>query len=77
MLLTSKILNRKFNEIRPLKVLTMDTACIEVLGNRKFLYINAVKDVSNKKIIAYEISYKKDAEIVDKTLDKLLKLELN
>lgn len=75
--IAENILNRQFNEAKPLKALTMDTTYIEVLGNKKFLYLNAVKDVSNKEIVAYEISCKNDAELVDKTLDKLFELSLD
>lgn len=70
------ILNREFNETQPLKVLTMDTTYIEILGTRNFLYLNAVKDISNKEIVAYELSLSNNAELVDKTLEKLFKLSL-
>ena len=55
----------------------MDTTYVEVLGNRKFIYLNAVKDVSNKEIVVYEINERNDVELVDKTLDKLFKLPLD
>ena len=42
----------------------MDTTYVEVLGNRKFIYLNAVKDVSNKEIVAYEINERNDVELV-------------
>lgn len=44
------ILNREFNETQPLKVLTMDTTYIEILGTRNFLYLNAVKVFQIKKL---------------------------
>ncbi|MGL4998147.1 MAG: IS3 family transposase [Cetobacterium sp.] len=75
--IAENILNRNFNEAKPLKNLTMDTTYIEVLGTRKFIYLNAVKDVSNKEIVAYEISLRNDAELVDNTIDKLFKLPLD
>lgn len=75
--IAGNILNRNFNEVKPLKILTMDTTYIEVLGNQKFIYLNAIKDVSNKEIVAYEISSRNDAELVDRTLEKLFKLSLD
>lgn len=75
--IAENILNREFNDTTPLKTLTMDTTYIEVLGSKKFIYLNAVKDVSNKEIVAYEISFRNDAELVDKTLKKLFKLPLD
>lgn len=75
--IAANILNREFNQTKPLKTLTMDTTYIEVLGNRKFIYLNAVKDVFNKEIVAYEISFRNDAELVDKILEKLFELPLD
>mgnify|MGYP001707303051 CR=1 FL=1 len=54
----------------------MDTTYTEILGIRNFLYLNVVKDVWNKEIVAYELSLSNNADLVDKTLEKLFKLPL-
>lgn len=74
--IANNVLNREFDTNERLTKLTMDTTYIEILGIRKFIYLNAIKDISNKEIIAYEISLRNDSELVDKTLDKLFKLPL-
>ena len=43
---------------------------------RRFLYMNAVKDLYNGEIVAYELSLKNDTQLVENTLNKLLKTGL-
>lgn len=53
------ILNRDFTASKPLEKICMDITYIPVSNKPgKFLYMNAVKDLFNGEIIAYDISSK-------------------
>lgn len=69
------ILNRDFVAKRPLQKLCMDITQIAING--QVLYLNAVKDVFNNQIIAYDIGKKNNFSLVKSTLEKLFKLPLD
>ena len=72
------ILNRNFNVDKPLKKLCMDITYIPIdKSTRRFLYLNAVKDVFNGQIIAYDLSLRNDTALVENTLNKLSKMNLS
>jgi putative transposase len=68
-------LKRNFIAEKPLKKICMDITYIP-LGKKKFLFMNAAKDLHNNEIIAYDISLKNDTKLVQATINKLLKLPL-
>lgn len=69
------ILNRDFNAKRPLQKLCMDITQITL--NKQILYLNAVKDIFNNQIVAYDIGEKNNFSLVKNTLEKLFKLPLD
>lgn len=72
------ILNRDFNTNNPLQKLCMDITYIPIdKSARRFLYLNAVKDVFNGQIIAYDLSLRNDVKLVQNTLNKLSKMNLS
>ena len=73
----SNILNREFQAEKPLEKLCMDTTYIPVNNcNSRFIYMNAVKDLYNGEIVAYDLSLKNDISLVNATLSKLFKLPI-
>ena len=73
----SNTLNREFQAKKPLEKLCMDTTYIPVNNcNSRFIYMNAVKDLYNGEIIAYDLSLKNDVSLVNSTLSKLFKLPI-
>lgn len=68
-------LNRKFNSFDPLEKICMDITYIP-LGQKKFLFMSAAKDLYNNEIIAYDLSLRNNIELVQNTVDKLLKMPL-
>lgn len=72
------ILNRDFSTNNPLQKLCMDITYIPIdKSARRFLYLNAVKDVFNGQIIAYDLSLRNDVKLVQNTLNKLSKMNLS
>lgn len=72
------ILDRNFIADKPLKKLCMDITYIPIdKSTRRFLYLNAVKDVFNGQIIAYDLSLRNDVALVQSTLNKLSKMNLS
>lgn len=72
------ILDRDFSADRPLQKLCMDITYIPIdRSARRFLYLNAVKDVFNGQIIAYDLSLRNDVALVQHTLNKLSKMNLS
>ncbi len=56
----------------------MDITYIPTGQNRqRFIYINAVKDLYNDEIMAYDLSFRNDTMLVQNTLNKLLHMELD
>ncbi len=75
--IAENILNREFVSDGPLKKLCMDITYIPIDKRfRKFMYMNAVKDLFNNEIIAYDLSLRNDTELVNRTLEKLFSNEL-
>ena len=73
----SNILNRDFQAEKPLEKLCMDITYIPVSNcNSRFIYMNAIKDLYNGEIVAYELSLKNDIKLVNSTLSKLFKLPI-
>lgn len=73
----ANILDRDFIANKPLQKLCMDITYIPIdRCSRRFLYMNAVKDLYTNKIIAYDISLHNDTEHVHNTLNKLLNMKL-
>ena len=72
------VLKRDFATTVPLQKLCMDVTYIELSNNSKsrFIYMNAVKDLSNGELVAYDLSLKNDSALVDATINKLLTLPL-
>jgi transposase InsO family protein len=69
------ILNRDFIADKPLKKLCMDITYIPLdKRSRSFLYMNAVKDLYNGEIIAYDLSLHNNTRLVDNTLKKLFRI---
>ena len=60
------IVDRKFDNRRPLEVLVSDLTYVRMLG--KWIYICLVTDLSNREIVAYSCGKNKDAELVSKAL---------
>jgi transposase InsO family protein len=72
------ILARSFTADKPLQKLCMDITYIPIdRCSRRFLYMNAVKDLYNGEIIAYDLSLRNDTKLVASTLKKLLEMELS
>lgn len=72
--ITANVLNREFYAKRPLEKLCMDITQINIKDRK--IYLNAVKDIFNNQIIAYDIAEKNDFSLVKKTLLKLFKMPL-
>lgn len=71
------VLNRNFVADKPLQKLCMDITYIPIdRRSRRFLYMNAIKDLYNNEIIAYELSLRNDTKLVHNTLDKLFNMKL-
>lgn len=72
------LLSRNFKADKPLQKLCMDITYIPTGQNRqRFIYMNAVKDLYNDEIIAYDLSIRNDTMLVQNTLNKLLHMELD
>ena len=77
-IISDNILNRNFSADNPLQKLCMDITYIPIdKSARRFLYLNAVKDVFNGQIIAYDLSLRNDVKLVQNTLNKLSKMNLS
>lgn len=75
--IAENILDRKFIAQKPLEKICMDITYIPISKNsRKFLYLNAAKDLFNGEIVAYDISSRNDTLLVQNTIDKLSNLKL-
>lgn len=72
--IADNILNRDFNSGRPLEKLCMDITEIKMYNFT--VYMNAVKDVFNDEIIAYDLGLTDGFELVVKTLDKIFEFPL-
>lgn len=73
----SNILNREFQAKKPLEKLCMDVTYIPVSNcNSRFIYMNAIKDLYNGEIVAYDLSLRNDVALVNSTLLKLFKLPI-
>lgn len=71
------ILQREFNADKPLKKLCMDVTYIPVNSTcSRFIYMNAVKDLFNGEIVAYDLSLQNDSKLISCTLSKLSTLPL-
>lgn len=71
-IIARNVINRNFIADIPLQKLCMDITYIPIDKNaRKFLYLNAVKDLYNGQIIAYDMSTRNDIELAQSTLSKL------
>ena len=68
------ILNRDFNSGSPLEKLCMDITEIKMYNFT--VYMNAVKDIFNDEIIAYDLGLTDGFELVVKTLDKIFEFPL-
>ncbi len=68
-------LNRRFYSFKFLEKICMDIAYIP-LGGKKFLFMSAAKDLFNNEIIAYDLSLRNNIELVQNTIDKLVKMPL-
>ena len=55
------IVDRKFDNRRPLEVLVSDLTYVRMLG--KWIYICLVTDLSNREIVAYSCGKNEDAEL--------------
>jgi putative transposase len=76
--IAENILNRDFTANNPLQKLCMDITYIPIDTRfQKFLYMNAVKDLYNNEIVAYDLSLHNDIRLVQKTLEKLYQLKLS
>jgi putative transposase len=75
-IIAENILKRDFKSERPLQKLSMDITYIPIKGKNRYLYMNAVKDLYNNEIIAYELSLSNNLFFVLKTIDKLNELGL-
>lgn len=72
------VLNREFVANKPLQKLCMDITYIPIdHRSRRFMYMNAIKDLYNGEIIAYEVSLRNDTRLVHNTLKKLYRLKLS
>ncbi len=72
--ITDNILNRDFNATKPLEKLCMDITEIKMFNFT--VYMNAVKDIFNDEIIAYDLGLTDGFELVVKTLDKIFEFPL-
>lgn len=71
------ILDRNFSADNSFKKLCMDITYIPIdKSTRLFLYLNAVKDVFDVQIIAYDLSLRNDVILVQNTLNKLSEMNL-
>jgi putative transposase len=72
------LLNRNFTAAIPLQKLCMDITYIPIdRRSRSFLYMNAVKDLYNGEIVAYDLSVHNDTRLVNNTLNKLFKMGIS
>lgn len=72
------VLNRNFTAGKPLQKLCMDITYIPIdRRSRSFLYMNAVKDLYNGEIVAYDLSVHNDTRLVNNTLNKLFKMGIS
>jgi len=72
------VLSREFKADKPLQKLCMDITYIPVRDNKqRFIYMNAVKDLYNDEIIAYDLSFRNDTMLVQNTLNKLFTMDLD
>lgn len=72
------ILDRNFSADKPLQKLSMDITYIPLdKRSRAFLYMNAVKDLYNGEIVAYDLSLHNDTKLVDRTLNKLFNMGIS
>jgi putative transposase len=71
------ILDRDFTASKPLEKICMDITYIPVSNKPgKFIYMNVAKDLFNGEIVAYDISSRNDTLLVQKTIDKLINMNL-
>ena len=68
------ILNREFTANQPLEKICMDITYIPI--GKKFLYMNAAKDLFNGEIVAYNISTRMDSKLVNNTVSQLINMNL-
>lgn len=75
--IAKNILERDFLTTTPLQKLCMDITYIPVSNcSSRFIYMNAIKDLYNGEIVAYDLSLRNDVALVNSTLEKLYKLPL-
>lgn len=74
-IVADNLLNRNFKSNKPLEKICMDITYIPI--GKKFLYLNAAKDLFNGEIIAYDISTRIDNLLVQNTLKQLDKMNLD
>jgi putative transposase len=67
----SNLLNRRFDQGEPEKVLLTDITYL-YYGNGQKAYLSCVKDGTTRQILAYHISSSIKLDLVQKTLDQLL-----
>lgn len=72
--ISANVLNREFSAEKPLEKLCMDITQINI--EDKKIYLNAIKDIFNNQIIAYDIAEEDGFPLVKKTLLKLFKMPL-
>ncbi|MDS1001901.1 IS3 family transposase [Clostridium sporogenes] len=71
------LLDRNFTANMPLQRICMDITYIPINKKaKKFLYLNAAKDLFNGEIVAYDVSTRSNISLVQKTVDKLLSIDL-
>ena len=68
-------LKREFYASEPLKKICMDITYIP-LGQKKFLFMSAAKDLHNNEIIAYDLSLRNNVKLVQDTMSKIVKMPL-
>lgn len=68
-------LKREFNAHKPLNKICMDITYIP-LGQKKFLFMNAAKDLHNNEIIAYDLSLRNNTDLVQNTMNKIFEMPL-
>ncbi|TQO57008.1 IS3 family transposase, partial [Paraclostridium bifermentans] len=73
--IAANILNRNFKSNKPLEKICMDITYIPI--GKKFIYINAAKDLFNGEIVAYDISTRIDNVLVQNTLKQLNRMNLD
>ena len=75
--IAENILARDFAASKPLEKICMDITYIPIDNKPgKFIYMNAAKDLFNGEIVAYDISSRNDTLLVEKTIDKLISMNL-